>query len=281
MRLRSRVRRALFPVAEWSFTYRRYDRFLARLTRSGATVVPLRDFAAYEAAEQAVVALRHDVDFRLGAALELARLEHARGLRATYFVLHTARYWSDDRLLPALRRIQDEYGHEIGWHNDLVTVQCVYGVDARAYLQHELKRLRTAGIAVVGVASHGSTLCYRYGYHNNYFFSDFNGEVVKGFPNTDAVQTARGRTAIERSAMEDFGFEYEAYHLDNDLYFSDTATSNGRRWHPDALESAALARGHKTIILLHPCHWDRSVTAKISRLGRLMVDGSRRREADE
>src|SRR5437016_12184366 len=99
--------RLLFPWTERHFTYAEYARFLDRL--GDRHVVPLREFAR----GAGDLALRHDVDSRLESALELARLEHDRGLRATYFVLHTAPYWRDPRLLPKLRRLQ-ERGHEVG-----------------------------------------------------------------------------------------------------------------------------------------------------------------------
>ena len=44
------------------------------------------------------VALRHDVDHDLDLALEMAHHEHARGIRATYFLLHSAGYWQDPQL---------------------------------------------------------------------------------------------------------------------------------------------------------------------------------------
>jgi hypothetical protein len=273
MGIAGRARRALFPLIERSFTYTRYDRFLARLAEQEATVVPLCEFAGASAAERPVVALRHDVDVSLESALELGRLEHVRGLRATYYMLHTAPYWTRPGLLDALRRLQDEYGHEIGWHNDLVTLQCVHGIDARRFLSDELARLRTAGIRVTGTASHGSSFCYRFGYHNNYFFSDFDGEVVPGFPNSRVVETARGTCEIERARLADFGLDYEAYHLDNNLYFSDTASVSGRRWHPDQLDVSTLMAGQKAIVLIHPCHWDRSVPAKLGRLAHLLAAG--------
>src|SRR5205085_4117064 len=108
--------RLLFPLVERRFTYAEYARFLDRL--GDRHVVPMREFAR----GAGDVALRHDVDSRLDSALELAGVEHDRGLRATYFVLHTAPYWDDAELVPKLRGLQ-ELGHEVGFHNDLVTLQ--------------------------------------------------------------------------------------------------------------------------------------------------------------
>jgi hypothetical protein len=272
MGIPSRAARVVFPLTERTFTYERYDRVLERLVAGGFRVVPLEELRAADRSGAPVVGLRHDVDESLESALELARLEHARGLRATYFVLHTAAYWSDPALIPSLRRLQDDYGHEVGWHNDLVTLQCIHGVDAKAYLARELERLRGAGIAVRGVASHGSPYCYRFGYHNNYFFSDFD-DVVPGFPNTRIVPAPQGPCEIPRAALVDFGLEYEAYYLDNDLYFSDSSFTNGRRWHPDELDLTLISPGQKAVILIHPCHWDASASAKVIRLARMLRAG--------
>ena len=272
MRIPRRAQRALFPLLERTFTYKRYNRLLERLAEGRFTVAPLRDLSAAEATEVPVVGLRHDVDERLESALELGHLEHARGFSATYYVLHTAGYWRSPGLVRTLRRLQDDLGHEIGWHNDLVTLQCIHGVDPGDFLARELERLRTAGIAITGVSSHGSPYCYRFGYHNNYFFADFD-EEIPGFPNTRAVEGPRGRCEIAQARLADFGLDYEAYHLGNDLYYSDASFAGGRRWHPDDLDLDEIRPGLKAIILTHPCHWDRSARAKWVRLARLIRHG--------
>ena len=240
--------RLLFPWTERRFTYREYARFLDRLGDWEA--VPMRDFAR----GAGDLALRHDVDERLESALVLARLEADRGLRATYFVLHTAPYWDDPDLLPRLLRLQ-ELGHEVGFHNDLVTLERVRGVDVGEYAPWALERLRKAGLEVVGAAAHGSPWCHRLGYHNNYVFSGWD-EPVPGFPSTEV------RRKLDRRAL---GLEYEAYHVPHDVYFSDASFEGGRRRHPERLE---LEPRRRTIVLVHPCHWDASVAAKTARLVR-------------
>lgn len=239
--------RLLFPWTERRFTYAEYERFLDRL--AGREVAPLREFAR----GAGDLALRHDVDLRLESALRLARLEASRGLRATYFVLHTAPYWNDRDLVPRVRSLQ-ELGHEIGFHNDLVSVERVHGGDARAALEDALARLRDAGIEVVGAAAHGSPWCHRLGYHNNYVFAGWD-EPVPGFPSTEVPQ---------KLDPAEFGLEYEAYHVPHDVYFSDSSFVDGRRAHPADLP---LEPGRRTIVLVHPCHWDASVAAKATRLG--------------
>ena len=253
---------------ERSFTYSAYERLLDQLADTRRfKVVPLREFPSTCSESETIVGIRHDVDYRLDSALEMARLERERGLSATYFVLHTARYWARPELVQNLLHLQDGHGHEIGWHNDLVTLECVYGGDARKFLAEQLARLRGAGIRIEGSASHGSPYCYRFGYHNNYFFADFDGEEQPGFPNSQIVETQRGRCRIPKGWLADFGLLYEAYHLDHDLYFSDASfDERGLRWHADRLDFDTLVSGKRAIILVHPCHWDTSAAAKVRRL---------------
>ena len=239
--------RVLFPLVERRFTYAEYDRFLDRL--AGREVVPLREFAT----GRGDTALRHDVDGRLESALELARREHDRGLRATYFVLHTAPYYGRPDLVDRLSELQT-LGHEVGWHNDLVTLALVHGVDPEPYLRRELEGIRGGGIEVVGVSAHGSPWCHRLGFHNDYAFSDLP-QPITGFP-----------TRFEPiGTLADFGFDYDAYSLGEDAYFSDSRFEHGRRAHPADLH---LGPGKRTIVLTHPCHWDTSQVAKAARLAR-------------
>jgi hypothetical protein len=265
------MRRALYPLLEREFTYAEYDAFLGRLAAAPVRVVPVAELDEAPAEATGVLALRHDVDERLDSALRLAQLEHDHGLRATYYVLHTARYWEDEGLIASLQRLHS-LGHEVGWHNDLVTMWITTGSDPRAYLTGELARLREAGIAVTGVASHGAALCYRLGYHNNAFFSDFDDEERPAFPNSDSVDTERGRLPIPKGRLADFGLEYEAYHLDYDLYYSDTYVGTSR-WHPAELNLGEVGAGHKAVVLIHPCHWDEGVVAKVRRFGRDLAAG--------
>jgi hypothetical protein len=266
--LRPRRRaRLLQPLHERRFTYAAYGAFLDRLVADERVrAVPLREFRDTPR-DRVVVGLRHDVDDRLDSALRLARLEHERNVRSTYFVLHTAGYWQRPDLIARLVEIQ-QLGHEIGWHNDLVTLQVVYGVDAREFLGRELGALRSAGLDVRGTAAHGSYWGHALGYSNLYFFRDLPAPL-DGFPNVDEVVVDGELRVVPHGTLAEFGFDYEAYHLDEDVYGSDSRFNDrGRRWHPDLLGLDALTARQTAIVLVHPCHWDASLSAKYARLGR-------------
>jgi hypothetical protein len=240
------------PLRERAFTFEAYAEFLEALAGSRVAVVPLREFAAARG-DGPILGLRHDVDLRIDSALRLAELEHERGLRATYFVLNTAPYWRKPGLLDALLRLQ-ELGHEVGWHNDLVSMELVDGTDTVDYLRRELARLRGAGVDIVGTAAHGSIWCHVLGFDNNAFFTDF-------------PEVKQPATTIRTGALADFGFDYEAYHLGEDRYYSDSRFDvHGRRWHPSFLDLDEVEPAAGAIALVHPCHWDASVAAKFGRL---------------
>jgi hypothetical protein len=61
--------------------------------------------------------LRHDVDLSLEAALEMARLEHELGVRATYFLMTESGFYNLDSHvgLYALRQLR-RWGHAVGLH---------------------------------------------------------------------------------------------------------------------------------------------------------------------
>jgi hypothetical protein len=91
------------------------------------------------------------------------------------------------------------------------------------------------------------------------------------------VEGPRGRRAVPQGTLEEFGFSYEAYHLDNGLYYSDAAFGpTGKRWHTDQVDLASLAPGSRAIILTHPDHWDASLLHKLGRFGSKVAQGVRR-----
>jgi hypothetical protein len=270
-----RLRPLRFITLPWrdrAFLHDRYERLLQALAdRSRFQVLPLRELDA-AASDRVAIGLRHDVDDRLPSALDLARMEHRYGLPATYFVLHTAPYYAkverghaphDESILPTLRELQD-LGHEVGWHNDLVTLQCIYDIDPAAYLAGELAWLRSEGIDVVGCAGHGSYWCHALGFLNEYFFSDCE-DAKPGFPNNRVVPVDGRQVELTKGRLAEFGLAYDTALLESSHYFSDGLyDSDGRRWHTDELDLDRLEPGDKVIVATHPNHWDASLAAKVA-----------------
>jgi hypothetical protein len=61
--------------------------------------------------------LRHDVDLSLEAALEMARLEHDLGVRATYFLMTESGFYNlDSHVGKYAQRQLRQWGHAVGLH---------------------------------------------------------------------------------------------------------------------------------------------------------------------
>jgi hypothetical protein len=61
--------------------------------------------------------LRHDVDLSLEAAVEMARIEHDLGVRATYFLMRESAFYNlESHVGLSTQRQLREWGHHVGLH---------------------------------------------------------------------------------------------------------------------------------------------------------------------
>ena len=95
-----------------------YSQFLSKAKERGFSFVLFRDFLSDASAlPQRYIALRHDIDFAPRHSMEMAEIEHAAGVRSTFFVLVDGQFYNplQPDVIRQLRRIR-ELGHEIGLH---------------------------------------------------------------------------------------------------------------------------------------------------------------------
>jgi hypothetical protein len=257
-----------------NFTYEKYAAFLSRISDTSKYIVlPLNEFRKTIDSSKIVIGLRHDIDVDLDLAYKFSATESNLGIRSTYFILHTAPYYlansgnmakHSERIIPILKSMQNDRHFEIGWHNDLVTLQVVYNIDPVSFLHKELAWLRSNGINIYGTASHGSNYCYNFKYLNYYFFDEFTSKVAGQFVNNISIPVGGKYVPMIKGKLSDFNLEYEAYFINNNKYFSDAALINGKRWNVGMLNLDQLRAGDRVIILLHPVHWHKaSVKANI------------------
>lgn len=187
------------------------------------------------------VLLRHDVDDDIDKACRMADIEAEYGVQATFFILNTAGYWRSADLMQKLLYMQKQ-GHEIGWHNNVLTEWIGGTTLLKSLVEAPLGRLRDAGIEIRGSASHGDRQCRRFGYLNYDVFTECE-RVAEGigFPNF---------LGHPRVSMKDFGLEYEAYHVPYDLYVSE---SGGKHWNRSFADED-LKKG-RVQMLIHPQWW--------------------------
>lgn len=160
------------------------------------------------------IGIRHDIDYDIVTASHLAKIEHALGLQASYYVLHTAPYYGyyrnhqlyrSKRCLDILLGIQS-MGHEIGLHNDCLYPLTRHGAPIEETLQSELSFLRSWGLNVRGTASHGSY--HSYGASNYEIFEGMSIEGRKHFIDKNGKEHRIGYLS-----MKDFNLEYEANYI--------------------------------------------------------------------
>ena len=188
--------------------------------------------------------LRHDVDYDLDLALEMACFEHERDSRQP--ALYSARYRlleTDRRLVDKCLQLQD-YGHEVGLHvNSLVEWVSGETDDINQSLHGQLQILREGGVDVRGVTAHGDRRCYSKNVSNYLCFSELrpfepfqseNGRTAEGpfekdqsprlaYPRTHQIRRADGASLdLWSIKMANHGIEYHGWHIKVDQYFTDS-----------------------------------------------------------
>ncbi|MCI0515772.1 hypothetical protein L0128_21370 [candidate division KSB1 bacterium] len=270
------------------YTFANYNTLLQELTRANYLVLPLNEFRQFKDDSKIVVGMRHDIDADAFKALTLARMENQYGLRTTYFVLHSARYYGEFtstgvKRYPVMNEIYQtlaHLGHEIGVHNDLLSLMIWCNIDPLTFQLDEIAFYQRLQIPIFGTAAHGSQISIEAKIYNYNIFKDFcsdstflyKGTVFcygKPFPRENATQSHVASTDTSRDDparqfifkkmnLADFGFEYEAYHISNNKYLSDS----GGRWNGDSVKDPVLflracKPGDRVQILTHPLWWGR------------------------
>jgi hypothetical protein len=164
----------------------------------------------------------------------------------------------DPSILPTLHYIQDTLDDEVGWHNDLLTLQGIYDVDPQHYFWQELKWLRGNGINIRSSSAHGSSFCSSYHYLNYYFFRDFDLDTLPGYPNYITCNIDGMLVHFKKGTEPAFQLDNEAYHIPYDQYYSDVIHPDHSRWCVDDFNYDSLIPGQRVQILIHPYWWHNS-----------------------
>jgi SAM-dependent methyltransferase len=138
----------------YAFSPEGYGAVLGDLRRAGYHIVPLCETPP-SPPPRGLCVLRHDVDFSLDYALEMARLDAEAGLRSTFLVQLFSPWYRtcDPHGLDRLRAIV-RLGHEIGLHWDGRLLQGT-AEQRRAALQRDLAFLEgLVGAPIVSVSQH-------------------------------------------------------------------------------------------------------------------------------
>lgn len=217
------------------------------------------------------IALRHDVDHCLDTALEMAFWEHEHGIRSTYYILHTAEYMNDPLLYDKCLQIQ-KFGHEVGLHTNFITQWYDNDLSPKEEIAKVLKSFRDFGVNIHGSSAHGDRSCYNNNFINYWMFKElkpdnptdresvlnaegiFEKDISKRivYPSEHYLEKADGSTfKLWKMSAKGLGLEYEASHLESELYFTDSGGSWKRTPDPKGFDLS----GKRVQVLFHPIHW--------------------------
>ena len=161
-------------------TYREYRSFCQEISRTGISRYTVEEACRSVDAlnDQQFVVIKHDVECAPQRALEMSHIEHAFGIKATYYV--HSHFLRDSGSVAMFREIRN-LGHEIGYHFDVL--DSTDGDTTRAVLAftEALSRFAENGFNVRTVCPHGNPLKSRTGYSSNKEFF-LNQEVRRTFP---------------------------------------------------------------------------------------------------
>jgi hypothetical protein len=218
------------------------------------------------------VALRHDVDHSLDAALEMAFFENYHGFKSTYFLLPYSSYWDDKDFFKKVSQIED-FGHEIGLHFNGIADWFVSRTDDIRYdLKKIINKFNQNNIKIYGISSHGDPLCYQYNFINYWAFVnikpknpnvdengrtaegviDLSGKRVISYPDSDEIKRADGKKfKLWSLDYKKLTLQYHAWHLEFDKYFSDS----GGSWERTGDPLKYNITNSRTQVLIHPEYW--------------------------
>lgn len=189
------------------------------------------------------IIMRHDVDDNLERSVAMAEAEAQYKVKATYFILNTAPYWSKGYW--DLLRYIESLGHEIAWHNNVITqwLKCDKKKSLDFLIQEVLLEFAEHGFEIKGSASHGDGMCYQYNYVNNQVFTAFPKAGLNGKPN---------ELDYDQLEMAKYGLDYEAYAISSNVYLSES----GKKWRALVKEKDLENMDNRCQILIHPQWWD-------------------------
>ncbi|MGD0341864.1 MAG: hypothetical protein ABSA76_09190 [Bacteroidales bacterium] len=240
------------------FTWSQYAQLLLVLSDKKFIVLPINEMRRTYDKSAVVVGMRHDIDLHPFKALEMVNMERQFGIKATYYVLPTAEYYGtiiDSKILLNLEmgdlyRALYESGAEIGIHNDLIALMIEHNCDPLSVNNDVLNYFKYLGIPIYGTAAHGSALLKSMNPISNFMiFSDFT--------TMDSVSHNGCKYPIGQYSLNEYGYMYEAYHVNYNIYLSEAGGSwkdpRGFEGILDKLRSSVP--GDRIEILTHPCWW--------------------------
>jgi hypothetical protein len=219
-------------------------------------------------------------------AVKIAEIEAAHGFVSTFFLLPPGSYGEgvnyygyldNDKIIHHSELIDKckyilDLGHEIGFHNDMVSRSIATRKHPKKLIDMEVEYFRSHGLTLVGTASHGSPLARQLKYNNRELFK---GCIRKGWEPGRVISHNDWQVKLHSLTLSEFDFQYEAYSLPRDSRISDSGGKWGGRVagyqiDKEGMHQAFILNHFREIInrvtpdsgvrimqvMTHPCHWE-------------------------
>lgn len=213
-----------------------YQQFLDEIIKMGYQPIRVIDFYNNVRITNKTIVLRHDVDVSATYALEMAKMEQAKGIKSTYYFR-----WStaDPNVIKTIRSM----GHEVGLHYETLAtyvkeknikssqeITPAVKEKLRDRLKLEIAEFKQKFGDIYTIASHGAD------------------ENIK-------ISLSNYQAIVQGQNPADFGIVEEAYGeiLKHFTYISDS----GGFWEPFPYPKIANDNG-PFYFLIHPIHWTSS-----------------------
>ena len=200
-----------------NFTYRHYFDVLEFLKKTHE-IGPMNKFFEFKQKEKFVL-LRHDIDYSLTYALDLAKLETKHKIKSTYFILLHSQYYNalssiNSKIIQKISNL----GHEIGLHfdSDFLTI-------GKTKSLQELK-------------------------DESKILSRLIGKQIKSFaPHNPSINTLKNFNFIKKNFINPYAQEI----IDSCTYLSDSS----QNWRNGCM-CRYIEKINKIQILTHPIWWN-------------------------
>lgn len=210
-----------------------YGDFLDKILELGLKSITVADYYKNVPIEDNTLILRHDVDRIAAHALEMAEIEHARGIKGTYYF----RWYTAD---PEVMRRVKELGHEVGLHYETLAffaqerglksadeITPAIQEELRRRLKAEIQQFEEIAGDILTIASHGAPENSKLGLTN--FQAIMEGEDPLDY---GLIGTAYGKITGEFTYLSDVGGIWRTFPYDK-------------------LEN----KEGPFYVLIHPVHW--------------------------
>jgi hypothetical protein len=230
-------------------------------------ILTLRDLKRHclnNSEEKDLFFLRHDVDHDLDNAIKMAEIDKSLEIKATYCILHSATYYGklnqdhmyyevDRNTIESVKYIQS-LGHEINFHNNLLSIAIRNKIDYSLLLKNELNNWYNNNVFIVGTSTHGDKLCREYSFRNWEIFKKCNMKS----DNKEYLLVNNYKIPKRKLMYEDFFLEYEAYEFPKIRYISDSGGVIREKKFTKAHTSYLELYKNYNIngVLTHPIWWD-------------------------